>query len=235
MTATEAAPTRSGYVATFERRDHSTTAPAIRHRDEPLRELRDVLDLEREFAEWITGETIEPGGDHHETGREVTRRIGDRSLQGIHVHLGREAAVAWARSTPNDAARDPTPRPVPGYQGDWCIDTKRMRRIVLDERLRAVAVVHVPVDDQHALDAFALARVVRADGDVAEEAESHPAVSERVVTGRSDGAERARAYRRPPVHGVEHAANGGACGVARSFADERVRVEAATARQRQTR
>src|SRR4249919_112401 len=53
------------YVATLKGRDHSTPAPAIRHRREPLRELRDVLDLEREFAEWITGETIEPRGDHH--------------------------------------------------------------------------------------------------------------------------------------------------------------------------
>ena len=62
-------------------------------------------------------------------------------------------------------------------------------RVVLDQRLRAVAVMHVPVDDQHAIELLHPARVVRRDGDVAEQAESH----RRVAQGR-DG--RAGARRR---------------------------------------
>ena len=46
----------------------------------------------------------------------------------------------------------PTPRsdarPVPGYAGHWCSETKRIVGVPLDQRLGPVAVVHVPVDDQ---------------------------------------------------------------------------------------
>src|SRR5262245_12461586 len=63
------------HVSALERGDHPATTPAIRHRHEPPRELRDVLDLERELAEWITGEAIEARGNHYETGSEVACRI----------------------------------------------------------------------------------------------------------------------------------------------------------------
>ena len=49
--------------------------------------------------------------------------------------------------------------------------------LLLHQRLRAVAVVHVPVDDEHATDFVPRARVVRADRHRAEETESHPAYS----------------------------------------------------------
>src|SRR5439155_5211131 len=63
--------------------------------------------------------------------------------------------------------------------------------LALDERLRAVAMVHVPVDDENALETVLDTRVVRRDGDVADEAEAHRAIAEGVVTGRPDGTERA--------------------------------------------
>ena len=64
-------------------------------------------------------------------------------------------------------------------------------RLVLDERLRPVAVVHVPIDDQHALGAVPSPRVVRADRDVAEETEAHRVRAQRVVARRTHGAEAA--------------------------------------------
>ncbi len=71
--------------------------------------------------------------------------------------------------------------PLPGYQGHWCIDTKWIPGSLLDERLRAVAVMHVEVDDEHAIGMMFLARVVRGDRDVAEETESHRGVGERMM------------------------------------------------------
>ena len=101
-------------------------------------------------------------------------------------------------------------------------------RIVLDECLRAVAVVNVPIDDQHAIDPLALAGVVRADGDVAEDAEAHAAVAKRMVTRRPDGAGRSRLGLGSQVARVEYGTNGCARGIAGSLADKRVRIEAAT-------
>src|SRR5437868_4604248 len=59
----------------------------------------------------------------------------------------------------------------------------------LDQCLCAVPMMHVPIHDQHTADAVALSSVMRADGDVAEETEAHAARGERVVSGRSHGAE----------------------------------------------
>jgi hypothetical protein len=55
--------------------------------------------------------------------------------------------------------------------------------------LGAVAVVHVKVDDRDPLEAMALQRVLRRDGDVVDEAEAHRLVSRGVVTRWSHGTE----------------------------------------------
>ena len=57
--------------------------------------------------------------------------------------------------------------------------------LALHQRLGAVTVVHIPIDDQHALEPVLLARVMRSDRDVSEEAESHCAIIDCVVSGWS--------------------------------------------------
>jgi hypothetical protein len=64
----------------------------------------------------------------------------------------------------------------------------------------------VPVDDQDAIGTVALPRVVRGDGDVAEEAESHRPVVQRVVPGRAHRAEAARPIGEGEVYPVEDTA-----------------------------
>ena len=60
-------------------------------------------------------------------------------------------------------------------------------RVVVEDRLCAVTVMDVPVDDQHALRA-SVEGGLRGDGDVIEQAEAHRAPGERVVAGRTDEA-----------------------------------------------
>ena len=67
-------------------------------------------------------------------------------------------------------------------------------RLILDQRLSAVAMMDIPVDDENALQSMFLARVVRGDGDVAEQAESHRAIVDSMMTGRPDGAKAARMH-----------------------------------------
>jgi hypothetical protein len=61
--------------------------------------------------------------------------------------------------------------------------------------LRAVAVVHVPINDQHAR-AAALLRVPGGENDVIEEAEAHRAGGEGVVAGRARNRECAARFQR---------------------------------------
>ena len=61
---------------------------------------------------------------------------------------------------------------------------KQNGRILVEDVLRAVAVMHVPVHDQDALQAVALDRVARPDCDVVEDAESHALFRARMVPGR---------------------------------------------------
>src|SRR5581483_1725763 len=60
------------------------------------------------------------------------------------------------------------------------------RRVFVEDRLRPVAVVDVPVDDGDLLETVVLLRVTRRDRDVVEEAEAHREVRRRVVPGRPD-------------------------------------------------
>ena len=63
------------------------------------------------------------------------------------------------------------------------------RGIAVEDVLRAVAVVHVPIDDEDAFDAVLLLRVAGRDGDVVEQAEAHAAAGIRMVSGGPHRAE----------------------------------------------
>src|SRR6185436_19750409 len=54
------------------------------------------------------------------------------------------------------------------------------RIVVVEDVLRAVTVVVVEVDDEHAADAVDLLQIARGDRDVVEDAEAHAAVARRV-------------------------------------------------------
>ena len=107
------------------------------------------------------------------------------------------------------------------------------RRVMLDERLRSVPVMNVPVYDQYALGVETRASVEGGDCYVAEEAEPHCPIAQGVMTGRAYSAEAARRLAaQREIHGVEHRAGAGSRGIPRSLADDGVGVEAPTAGER---
>ena len=116
--------------------------------------------------------------------------------------------------------------PVPGYSGDWWIETNSTRSLVVEDVVRPVAVVHVPVDDHHALEPTRVERVLRRERDVVEQAEAHRARRQRVMSRRAMGAERVR--RRAVEQQVDHPhrpAGGMQRRLERLRADDRVGVE----------
>ena len=102
--------------------------------------------------------------------------------------------------------------PVPGIERMLVGRDVEHVGVVPEDLLGAVAVVHVPVDDQHPLAPRRARR--RGDGDVVDETEAHGPVGGRVVTGRPDRARtrrprraaRARPARRGPAPAARRAA-----------------------------
>src|SRR4051794_34337515 len=75
----------------------------------------------------------------------------------------------------------------------------------LDQRLGPVAVMHIPIHDQHPLRAMAASRIVGTDGDAAEETESHCPTAQSMMSRRTHAAEAAqRAAVERHVHGVQY-------------------------------
>src|SRR5690242_6771748 len=79
----------------------------------------------------------------------------------------------------------------PGSRVPWPLVHRHEVNVpfTLHEGLGAVAVVHIPVDDENALDRVTLACIVRRDRDVTEQTEAHAARAERVVARRTHRAE----------------------------------------------
>ena len=85
--------------------------------------------------------------------------------------------------------------------------------VLVEDVLRAVAVVIIEVDDEHAADAVDLLEIARGDGDVVEDAEAHAAVARCMMARRPNGTERIlQAAGHHAVDGVQHAAGGCAGG-----------------------
>ena len=83
---------------------------------------------------------------------------------------------------------------------------KKHRIIRVENILRAVAVVHVPIENRDSLDAVDGLRVPGRHGDMVEKAEAHGAIRRRMVSGRSHRAKGvidASGQRR--IDGVHHA------------------------------
>ena len=82
--------------------------------------------------------------------------------------------------------------------------------VLLDDVLGAVAVMHVEIDDRHALQSPVLERMPRRNRDVVEEAEAHRACVLGMVAGRTHRAESAGHFLLHHQVGRQHAGSGGA-------------------------
>jgi hypothetical protein len=73
-------------------------------------------------------------------------------------------------------------------------------RIVFEDRLRAIAVMHVEINDRHPRQSVHVDAMQRCDGDTVEQAEPHRRITCRMVSGWAHGAERTRGF--PGQHGI---------------------------------
>ena len=133
----------------------------------------------------------------------------------------RAQAVAGARFVGRAGARIKRP----------AVDRKKSHAAVgVKHVLRAVAVVHVPIDDQHAVELMLVAGHAGRDRDVVEQAKAHRPFGERMMAGRPHEAQ--RGFRFAREHAIDRVARraGRQLGhVERSGANDRIRIEVAAA------
>jgi hypothetical protein len=103
-------------------------------------------------------------------------------------------------------------------------------RFLFYQRLGAVSVMYVPIDDQHALDTMLDPCIVSTERDVAEEAESHRAGAQGVMARRTNGTEApGGASIQRHVDRIEDAAGAGGSGIPGTGAHNGIGVEVPTA------
>lgn len=183
---------RRQIVASFERQHHLSVGQ-LHQLAREVAEARGRHDVPAEGRR-VAGGRVEAGRDEHEVRRELA---GDRHHDG--PERGQVLGVAERRrhaARPRDVHVEAQPGARPALRGAAGareevavvvpVDREVEHAAVLVEHLlRAVAVVHVPVDDQHLADlGQPLPQQPRRDRDGVEEAEAHRLVGLGVVAGR---------------------------------------------------
>ena len=138
-------------VTTLERAHDPPAAPGLRALDEKARQRLEVLVLERERAERIARQRIEARRDESRdrarspsSPRRSRRRSASTYVARRKVGAHRDIPHVAVRTAIVGGAGAGIPRPLVHRDE---VDVA----LVLDERLRAVAMMDVPVDDEHAL------------------------------------------------------------------------------------
>src|SRR4051812_4177066 len=90
-----------GRIATLEGTHHPPATPGLRARDDRPGELVEIVELEREAAERISGQRVEAGGDEDDVRHEARRRGVDCLLQRRDVLV--RGQTAGARYVPHGA------------------------------------------------------------------------------------------------------------------------------------
>ena len=119
-----------------------------------------------------------------------------------HVH-GRAVAALGAHLGGGPRAR---------IVGELVRAEEEHTRIVIEDVLGAVAVVHVEVHDQHALNTMLLLCPARGDRHIGKYTEAHPVVDQRMMAGWAD--QRQAVFRLPPHHGVDQVEQAAGCSAA---------------------
>src|SRR5581483_9420014 len=188
-------PDSLGDVASLERTHDPALTPALGSTHQLTRKSNKIRDFQREPSQGIAGERVESGRDQNEVRQESRGRGVDGLEQSIHINPWGEPRGHWHVPYRVVGAA------IPGCARAWVpgplVHRDEMNAwVALDERLCAVAMVHVPGDDQHAIEPVLSSGIESGQGDVAKETEADGFVFERVMAW---GAHRAQASLGPAV------------------------------------
>src|SRR5262245_49570032 len=145
-----------------------------------------------ELAEEIFAHAVEAGADKDEVGFEASDRWHELSFEGLKEL---RVACSWRHGHIQDLARS---RSRPGFlhRAGSRVGAVIMRTeikdgtIVVEDILRAIAVVIIPINNQNSTDSMLLLKIARSDGDIVEDAKPHAAIRCCVMPRRTYRGER---------------------------------------------
>src|SRR5687768_12971847 len=131
---------------------------------------------------------IKPGRNEEKVGFDLRRHIADRGFKNTILFGGRRKSFQWrvergpqAPSLPRLTSRASTGIPRVLMHGE-----KVNARVRIEDSLRTIPVMNIPVDDRDTLDLFVFVlSVTGRHGDVVEQAESHRVLGRRVMSRRT--------------------------------------------------
>ena len=189
-------------VAPFQGEDQAATAQLVGHRLESVSEVDVAAEREPHPRQRVLPVRIVARRDEDQLRLEPLRQGPQQLVENARVALiadaGAQRHVAdGALSLPR---ADLPPVAAAGIVGVLVRGEEEHRRIAPEGVLRAVAVVHVEIHDEHPLHAALGLGVAGGDGHVVEDAEAHAAAGDGVVARRPHQVETIR--RLPLQHGV---------------------------------
>src|SRR5262249_25136446 len=131
--------------------------------------------------------SVKAGGNDHQVGSEFRRDLFDGRIESAPLIArrghGSQRYIQVVTTTP------PLSRfsAGTGTRIPWILMHRKVedRRIVVEDALRAVTVMHVPVEDRDALDVFvSLLGVARRHGDIVENTKTHGPIRRGVMSRR---------------------------------------------------
>ena len=97
--------------------------------------------------------------------------------------------------------------------------------IGIERILRAVSVMHVPIDNQHTIEFIFISRHAGSDRDIVEEAKAHRSIRQRMMPGWPNQAQRGFSFSgHDAIDGVASRSGCEACNIERLRADDGIRV-----------
>jgi len=184
---------RRQVIAAFQNADNAPLRVPFRNGQKFPRHPRKGRRLQVDGRDSLLGGGVEPGADQYELGRErVEPRHNLFRERPAILHIA-------AAGSHRDIQREPGAAPAPGFALIPRTGVLRRRLMqadeehvvaVLEDGLRAVAVVDIPIHDRHAGKAVPPDQVLRRHRHVIEKAVAHRPVASGVMPRRPDRAER---------------------------------------------
>ena len=175
-------------IAAFEYRNYFAAAVPLGDPADLLGHVREPLFAEQEIAQGILPMSVESGGDEHQLGGEgigggENLFLEDGSVFGIARSGLHRQIQGKTLSFPSPSLRR---RSGAGIERILVETDEQDGRIFLEDLLRAIPVVEVPVENQDAPVAMLLLGVSSRDGNCIEEAKPHCGIGPGMVAGRTN-------------------------------------------------
>lgn len=168
-------------VAAFEGRDDATAAVILGHRNDEAGDPGEVIGVEMEVSQGVVGVGVEARRDENELGLEFFEGGNPIALDGFAKGRAAGAGREWSV---DDMVADEVEISV-GVVRVLEAGGDEHAGVVLEDIDGAIAVVHVEVEDGHALDVLVSEGGGGSEGDIVVETEAHAGIVFRVMSGRA--------------------------------------------------